>query len=159
MPEFGAVLKRAQKQGKRLITDQVTLRRHGSERNFAVRVTSEGTTPDAQGFVVTFDDMTELVSAQRSTAWADVARRIAHEIKNPLTPIQLSAERIRRKYGDSITKDREVFDQCTDTIIRQVVGYRPHGRRILRLRPHAEAGDGAATTCARSCAKPCSCSR
>ena len=75
---------------------------------------------DAQGFVVTFDDMTELVSAQRSTAWADVARRIAHEIKNPLTPIQLSAERIRRKYGDSITKDREVFDQCTDTIIRQV---------------------------------------
>ena len=85
-----------------------------------MRVTSEGTTPDAQGFVVTFDDMTELVSAQRSTAWADVARRIAHEIKNPLTPIQLSAERIRRKYGDSITKDREVFDQCTDTIIRQV---------------------------------------
>jgi two-component system nitrogen regulation sensor histidine kinase NtrY len=70
--------------------------------------------------VVTFDDMTELVSAQRSTAWADVARRIAHEIKNPLTPIQLSAERIRRKYGASITKDREVFDQCTDTIIRQV---------------------------------------
>jgi two-component system nitrogen regulation sensor histidine kinase NtrY len=119
-PEFGAVLKRAQKQGKRLITDQITLRRHGSERNFAVRVTSEGTSQDAQGFVVTFDDMTELVSAQRSTAWADVARRIAHEIKNPLTPIQLSAERIRRKYGDSITKDREVFDQCTDTIIRQV---------------------------------------
>ena len=64
--------------------------------------------------------MTELVSAQRSTAWADIARRIAHEIKNPLTPIQLSAERIRRKYGDSITKDREMFDQCTDTIIRQV---------------------------------------
>ncbi len=119
-PEFGAVLKRAQKQGKRLITDQITLRRHGSERNFAVRVTSEGASQDAQGFVVTFDDMTELVSAQRSTAWADVARRIAHEIKNPLTPIQLSAERIRRKYGDSITKDREVFEQCTDTIIRQV---------------------------------------
>ena len=114
------MLKRAQKQGKRLITDQITLRRHGSERNFAVRVTSEGASQDAQGFVVTFDDMTELVSAQRSTAWADVARRIAHEIKNPLTPIQLSAERIRRKYGDSITKDREVFDQCTDTIIRQV---------------------------------------
>lgn len=120
LPEFGAVLKRAQKQGKRLITDQITLRRHGSERNFAVRVTSEGAGQEAQGFVVTFDDMTELVSAQRSTAWADVARRIAHEIKNPLTPIQLSAERIRRKYGDSITKDREVFDQCTDTIIRQV---------------------------------------
>jgi two-component system nitrogen regulation sensor histidine kinase NtrY len=120
VPEFGPVLKRAQKQGRRLVNDQVTLRRHGSERNFAVRVTSEGPDQEAEGFVVTFDDMTELVSAQRSTAWADVARRIAHEIKNPLTPIQLSAERIRRKYGDSITKDREVFDQCTDTIIRQV---------------------------------------
>jgi two-component system nitrogen regulation sensor histidine kinase NtrY len=120
VPEFGPILKRAQKQGRRLITDQIALRRRGSERNFAVRVTSEGADQEAQGFVVTFDDMTELVSAQRSTAWADIARRIAHEIKNPLTPIQLSAERIRRKYGDSITKDREVFDQCTDTIIRQV---------------------------------------
>jgi two-component system nitrogen regulation sensor histidine kinase NtrY len=120
VPEFAPVLKRGQKQGRRLVTDQVTLRRRGSERNFAVRVTSEGQDQDVQGFVVTFDDMTELVSAQRSTAWADVARRIAHEIKNPLTPIQLSAERIRRKYGDSITKDREVFDQCTNTIIRQV---------------------------------------
>jgi two-component system nitrogen regulation sensor histidine kinase NtrY len=120
VPEFAQVLKRAQKQGRRLVTDQITLRRRGSERNFAVRVTSEGQDQKAQGVVVTFDDMTELVSAQRSTAWADVARRIAHEIKNPLTPIQLSAERIRRKYGASITKDREVFDQCTDTIIRQV---------------------------------------
>jgi two-component system nitrogen regulation sensor histidine kinase NtrY len=120
VPEFGPVLKRAQKQGRRLVTDQIALRRAGSERNFAVRVTSEGAGQAAQGYVVTFDDMTELVSAQRSTAWADVARRIAHEIKNPLTPIQLSAERIRRKYGDSITKDREVFEQCTDTIIRQV---------------------------------------
>ena len=69
---------------------------------------------------MTLDDITELVSAQRTSAWADVARRIAHEIKNPLTPIQLSAERIRRKYGKVITKDREIFDQCTDTIVRQV---------------------------------------
>jgi two-component system nitrogen regulation sensor histidine kinase NtrY len=66
------------------------------------------------------DDITDLVTAQRTSAWADVARRIAHEIKNPLTPIQLSAERIRRKYGKVITTDREVFDQCTDTIVRQV---------------------------------------
>ncbi|MGI8725721.1 MAG: ATP-binding protein [Methyloceanibacter sp.] len=120
IPEFGPLFKRAQKQDRRLVSDQVSLRRAGSERNFAVRVTSEGTEQQAEGYVVTFDDITELVSAQRSSAWADVARRIAHEIKNPLTPIQLSAERIRRKYGDSITKDREVFDQCTDTIIRQV---------------------------------------
>jgi two-component system nitrogen regulation sensor histidine kinase NtrY len=117
VPEFGPQLKRARKQGRRSATDQVSLRRRGSERNFAVRVTSEG---EGQGYVVTFDDITELVIAQRSTAWADVARRIAHEIKNPLTPIQLSAERIRRKYGKVITEDREVFEQCTNTIVRQV---------------------------------------
>jgi two-component system, NtrC family, nitrogen regulation sensor histidine kinase NtrY len=61
-----------------------------------------------------------LVSAQRTAAWADIARRIAHEIKNPLTPIQLSAERLRRKYGKVITEDKAVFEQCTDTIVRQV---------------------------------------
>jgi two-component system nitrogen regulation sensor histidine kinase NtrY len=70
--------------------------------------------------VVTLDDITDLVSAQRTAAWADVARRIAHEIKNPLTPIQLSAERLKRRYGRLIVEGREVFDQCTDTIIRQV---------------------------------------
>ena len=69
---------------------------------------------------MTLDDISDLITAQRSSAWADVARRIAHEIKNPLTPIQLSAERIRRKYGKVIVQDREIFDQCTDTIIRQV---------------------------------------
>jgi two-component system nitrogen regulation sensor histidine kinase NtrY len=72
------------------------------------------------GFVVTFDDITELVAAQRTSAWADIARRIAHEIKNPLTPIQLSAERLKRKYLNQVTSDRETFIQCTDTIIRQV---------------------------------------
>jgi two-component system nitrogen regulation sensor histidine kinase NtrY len=69
---------------------------------------------------VTLDDITQLVAAQRTSAWADVARRIAHEIKNPLTPIQLSAERIKRKYGKVILEDKEVFDKCTETIIRQV---------------------------------------
>jgi two-component system, NtrC family, nitrogen regulation sensor histidine kinase NtrY len=63
---------------------------------------------------------TNLVSAQRNSAWADIARRIAHEIKNPLTPIQLSAERLKRKYLKEITTDKHVFEQCTDTIIRQV---------------------------------------
>ncbi len=72
------------------------------------------------GMVLTFDDITRLVSAQRTAAWTDVARRIAHEIKNPLTPIQLSAERIRRKYRKEITGDLETFDRCTETIIRQV---------------------------------------
>ena len=86
--------------------------------------------------MLTFDDVTELVAAQRTSAWADVARRIAHEIKNPLTPIQLSAERLRRKYGKMITEDRETFDRCTDTIIRQVGDVDAHGRRVLRLRAH-----------------------
>jgi two-component system nitrogen regulation sensor histidine kinase NtrY len=100
--------------------DQVTITRNGRERNLSVRVTSDGTSDADRGYVITLDDITELVTAQRTSAWADVARRIAHEIKNPLTPIQLSAERIRRKYGKVITTDREVFDQCTDTIVRQV---------------------------------------
>lgn len=73
------------------------------------------------GLVLTFDDVTRLVAAQRNAAWRDVARRIAHEIKNPLTPIQLSAERLRRKFRDRVEgKDQETFDRCTDTIIRQV---------------------------------------
>ena len=84
-------------------------------------VQPEITTPqERSGFVVTLEDITELVSAQRMAAWADVARRIAHEIKNPLTPIQLSAERLRRKYRPQIQTDPETFDRCTDTIIRQV---------------------------------------
>ena len=90
------------------------------ERNFVVRVTTERSNEDEHGYVVTFDDITELVSAQRNSAWADIARRIAHEIKNPLTPIQLSAERLRRKYSKEIQSDPKVFDQCTETIIRQV---------------------------------------
>ena len=118
--EFGPLLKRAQSQGAKPVHEQISLIRNAQERNFAVRVTTERGDEKDYGYVVTFDDITELVTAQRTSAWADVARRIAHEIKNPLTPIQLSAERIRRKYGDAITKDREIFEQCTDTIIRQV---------------------------------------
>jgi two-component system nitrogen regulation sensor histidine kinase NtrY len=71
-------------------------------------------------FVATFDDITELLSAQRKAAWADVARRIAHEIKNPLTPIQLAAERLKRRFAREITSDPETFSQCADTIIRHV---------------------------------------
>ncbi len=76
---------------------------------------------DAAGFVVTIENITELVTAQRTAAWADVARRIAHEIKNPLTPIQLSAERLRRRYASELEgRDREIFDQCTSTIVKNV---------------------------------------
>jgi two-component system nitrogen regulation sensor histidine kinase NtrY len=120
IPEFAKLFERARKSGGKPIHENIHLVRNGQERNFAVRVTSEQSGKTQYGFVITFDDITELVAAQRSSAWADVARRIAHEIKNPLTPIQLSAERIRRKYGDTITDDRDVFDRCTETIIRQV---------------------------------------
>ncbi|MER2607292.1 MAG: PAS domain-containing sensor histidine kinase [Siculibacillus sp.] len=99
---------------------QVSLLRAGREQTINVRITSDTTEVSGRGFVVTLDDITDLVTAQRSSAWADVARRIAHEIKNPLTPIQLSAERLRRRYGKRIEDDREVFDRCVDTIIRQV---------------------------------------
>ena len=98
----------------------MTINRNGRERNLSVRVTSEQSGDSEHGYVVTLDDITELVSAQRTSAWADVARRIAHEIKNPLTPIQLSAERLRRKYGSVIKEDHAIFEQCTDTIVRQV---------------------------------------
>ncbi|WP_185982535.1 sensor histidine kinase NtrY-like [Aureimonas mangrovi] len=90
------------------------------DRVLDIRVTSEGGQDGTHSSVVTLDDITDLVEAQRSSAWADVARRIAHEIKNPLTPIQLSAERIRRRYGKVVEGDRDVFDRCIDTIIRQV---------------------------------------
>ena len=105
---------------QRLVQGQVTINRDGRERNLSVRVTSEQSGDAEHGYVVTLDDITELVTAQRTSAWADVARRIAHEIKNPLTPIQLSAERLRRKYGTVIKEDHAVFEQCTDTIVRQV---------------------------------------
>jgi two-component system nitrogen regulation sensor histidine kinase NtrY len=104
----------------RLAQGQVTLIRGGRERTVSVRITTEQSPSAQHGYVITLDDITELVAAQRTSAWADVARRIAHEIKNPLTPIQLSAERLRRKYGKVITEDKAVFEQCTSTIVRQV---------------------------------------
>jgi two-component system nitrogen regulation sensor histidine kinase NtrY len=119
-PELEGVLANAQAGGLRLVQGQVTISRHGRERNVSVRVTTDQSPDGERGYVFTLDDITELVAAQRTSAWADIARRIAHEIKNPLTPIQLSAERLRRKYGKSITDDPAVFQQCTDTIVRQV---------------------------------------
>jgi two-component system, NtrC family, nitrogen regulation sensor histidine kinase NtrY len=121
VPEFGDLIEKSRRQSRaKPVQSQITIVRESGERNFAVQVTREEEDQAGYGVVVTFDDVTELTVAQRTSAWADVARRIAHEIKNPLTPIQLSAERIRRKYGDSIKTDREVFDKCTDTIIRHV---------------------------------------
>ncbi|HEU0118133.1 MAG TPA: ATP-binding protein, partial [Alphaproteobacteria bacterium] len=107
--------------GSRFIDGQVEIRHPGQPaRTLLVRVASEIVAGEVRGYVVTFDDVTDLVSAQRKAAWADVARRIAHEIKNPLTPIQLSAERLRRKYAKEIQTDPEVFMTCTDTIMKHV---------------------------------------
>ena len=119
-PELADILQAARNGTQRLVQRQVTVNRNGQERNYSVRVTSEQAAESDHGYVITIDDITELVLAQRSSAWADIARRIAHEIKNPLTPIQLSAERLRRKYGKVIVEDAAVFEQCTATIVRQV---------------------------------------
>jgi two-component system, NtrC family, nitrogen regulation sensor histidine kinase NtrY len=120
LPEIEAMLAEARLGHSRLVQGQISLSRCGLDRLFNVSITSEPSARVDKTCVVTLEDITDLVAAQRTAAWADVARRIAHEIKNPLTPIQLSAERLKRKYGRLIEKDREVFDQCTDTIVRQV---------------------------------------
>jgi two-component system, NtrC family, nitrogen regulation sensor histidine kinase NtrY len=120
IPELDDMMKTAREGTQRLVQGQITITRDGRERNLSVRVSSEHNSQARDSFIITLDDITDLVSAQRTSAWGDVARRIAHEIKNPLTPIQLSAERIRRKFGRVITEDKAVFEQCTDTIVRQV---------------------------------------
>jgi two-component system, NtrC family, nitrogen regulation sensor histidine kinase NtrY len=120
LPELDDMMKTAREGPPRLVQGQITINRDGHERNLSVRVSAEQTSHSRDSYIITLDDITELVSAQRTSAWADVARRIAHEIKNPLTPIQLSAERIRRKFGRVITEDKAVFEQCTETIVRQV---------------------------------------
>jgi two-component system nitrogen regulation sensor histidine kinase NtrY len=117
VPELSALIRKAVQEPVGRASGEANIKRGKQARNLSVQVDSER---GHAGFVVTFDDITDLVSAQRTAAWADVARRIAHEIKNPLTPIQLAAERLKRKYTKEITTDPEVFEQCTDTIVRQV---------------------------------------
>ncbi|MBN9582995.1 MAG: PAS domain-containing sensor histidine kinase [Afipia sp.] len=120
VPELNDLMVTARSSAQRLLQGEIEISRDRIERNLSVRVSSEQSGHSNESYIITLDDITELVRAQRTSAWGDVARRIAHEIKNPLTPIQLSAERIRRKFGKVITEDRPIFEQCTDTIIRQV---------------------------------------
>jgi len=125
VPEMAGPLGLLTQRPARQVEEQVKIRRGAELRTLLVRVAAEGggdagDGAGGRGFVVTFDDITELLSAQRKAAWADVARRIAHEIKNPLTPIQLSAERLKRRYAKQIETDPETFLACTDTIVRQV---------------------------------------
>lgn len=120
LPEIGDLLEKSKKRPDRLFSDEIRIERDSRSVNLMINIAGEKLGGETLGYVVTFDDVTELLSAQRKAAWADVARRIAHEIKNPLTPIQLSAERLKRKYLKQIENDPETFSICTDTIIRQV---------------------------------------
>ncbi len=120
VPEMAQLVSEITKNPGRSVQGEIKIQRQGRHRTLMVSMAAEKIADEIIGYVVTFDDVTELFSAQRKAAWADVARRIAHEIKNPLTPIQLSAERLRRKYQDEIESDPKTFAMCTDTIIRQV---------------------------------------
>ena len=121
VPEFSSLLRQAAEAEGGEAKAQVQLEVKGETRTLLVRIIAERTDAgNISGYVVTFDDLSEQLADQRTAAWADVARRIAHEIKNPLTPIQLSAERLKRKYAKDIVNQPGVFTQCTDTIIRQV---------------------------------------
>ncbi|WP_090159284.1 PAS domain-containing sensor histidine kinase [Loktanella sp. DSM 29012] len=119
VPEFGTLFEKLRADGRPFVQEQVNLVRSGKQESLLVRMAPRaGNDGTLDGYVVAFDDVTDLVSAQRMAAWGDVARRIAHEIKNPLTPIQLSAERIKRKFGAEVT-DTDKLNQMTDVIVRQ----------------------------------------
>jgi two-component system nitrogen regulation sensor histidine kinase NtrY len=120
VPEMVPLLEGARAVPERHVEGQVVILRAGRRRTLFARIAGQRLESGTLGFVVTFDDITELEAAQRKAAWSDIARRIAHEIKNPLTPIQLSAERLKRKYMSEITSDPETFRICTETIVRQV---------------------------------------
>jgi two-component system, NtrC family, nitrogen regulation sensor histidine kinase NtrY len=120
VPALSHIVERAKSARRGQIRDQIEIGSGPDYRTYQVQLTREGTMTESKGYVVTLDDITDLLSAQRTGAWADVARRIAHEIKNPLTPIQLSAERLRRRYAKKLEGDFEVFDKSINTILRQV---------------------------------------
>ncbi|MDO7559560.1 MAG: PAS domain-containing sensor histidine kinase [Paracoccaceae bacterium] len=118
-PEFSALFER-QCQNDDAVQEELRLMRNGRIENLLVRMAvRQSSAGQLEGYVVTFDDVTDLVSAQRMAAWGDVARRIAHEIKNPLTPIQLSAERIKRKFRPLVGDQADSLEKYTDVIIRQ----------------------------------------
>ena len=120
LPGAAALMDEADQHPGEVIERQLTLFRGRRQRTLLVRVAPQRDGGHTQGYIVTFDDITVLLSAQRQAAWAEVARRIAHEVKNPLTPIRLSAERLERKYLKQIGEDRDLFTNAIATIIRQV---------------------------------------
>ena len=124
VPEMSDMFLELKKNNQKIITKEIELIRNKKKIIIITTITAEKNKNKVLGYVVTFDDMTEFFKMQRVAAWSDVARRIAHEIKNPLTPIQLAAERIKRKYKKHITLEPEIFLSCISTIIRQVDGMR-----------------------------------
>lgn len=120
IPEMASLLQDIKAVATESVEKHITINQGGHGYTFVVRLSANQMGKKLTGYVITFDDITQLQIAQRKAAWAEMARRIAHEIKNPLTPIQLSAERLKRRYTNQITQDPETFDNCVDTIIRQV---------------------------------------
>ena len=120
VPEFSGLMGMTKKATRRFAEDQITLVRDTRRTILRARVVSERIEGRIIGFVVTFDDVTDLLSAQRKAAWSDIARRIAHEIKNPLTPIQLASDRLRKKFKPKSAADSERFEEYVDIISRQV---------------------------------------
>jgi two-component system nitrogen regulation sensor histidine kinase NtrY len=120
VPELAGLLTRVATTRTGSAAEQIDVVRAGHPRTLLVHASAQQDDDGLTGFVVAFDDLSELLAAQRKAAWSEIARRIAHEIKNPLTPIQLSAERLKRRYLRQIKEDPETFTGCTDTIVRQV---------------------------------------
>ena len=118
--EMGPLLARAETRPAEMVDGQITIGTGGNPRTLLVRIAAQHDEGRVAGYVLTFDDITDLLSAQRQAAWAEIAQRIAHEIKNPLTPIRLSAERLKRKYLPQISEGRESFENSTATIQQQV---------------------------------------
>ncbi len=138
LPQFSVLVKKADKSENKEIQGNIDLVMDGQERSFAVRVTREQTGEAIYGYVITFDDITELLSAQKTAAWAEVAQRIAHEIKNPLTPIQLSADQLKNKFGKVVDDEKGMFIKYTDTINRHVAKIR---RRVSEFADFAKMDD------------------
>ncbi len=122
-PEFAEIVRQAVDDPSAGVERSIRLLRDNEERELLARIAAERLDPEeggtVVGYVMTLDDVTALVTAQRMAAWCDVACRIAHEIKNPLTPIQLAAERLKRKYSERLGEDAELFERYTETIVRQ----------------------------------------
>jgi len=119
--QIEALLNELKSSQKDSIERQMTVSVKGKSLSLLIHLTAlKDEEKNPIGVVAVFDDLTQLINAQRMAAWREVARRIAHEIKNPLTPIQLSAQRLRKRYLEKLKEDGTVFDECTQTIVKQV---------------------------------------